>query len=435
MRRCFVLAAAICAALAAGVERAPACSCALGDPRAALVRADAAFVGTLLERRDPPGSTGVATLVFHVEDSVKGRLGERVEVETSATGASCGIEVQVGARIGLFLERSEGRWHGSLCGQIAPERLRAAARPLPRPDGKGPPALLVGGAFGLARTIALDRLGRTLAYGAGEGETLFLSTCPGGRRAVELVLGDRVLLAVRDVHTLRVVRRKALPLSWSGRSPAGLWCRDRDAHDVLVFATDLNRPSGSARVHRVRPRRVSTVWRGTALAATAAGARVYLAAGPRADRLLALDLASGRARRLAALPPFTGALSASPGGRRLAGVASTRVVLVDLAAGGVVHTAPLAHSNMTAELVWPAPDRVVVLPDGGVALARVYDLSLRVRASFSGWTGHAAALVGTTVWGVGYDGSVIAAGLPSGPVRRVRDLPSPVSRALVAVPG
>lgn len=40
---------------------------------------------------------------------------------------------------------------------------------LPGPDGRGPVALLVGGRFGPARTLALDVEGRTLAYGTGAG--------------------------------------------------------------------------------------------------------------------------------------------------------------------------------------------------------------------------------------------------------------------------
>jgi hypothetical protein len=443
VRLAFACLAAFAAALAVQVDQAPACSCAQIDPRSALDAADAAFVGTLVERRGR-GDAGV-TLVFWVEQAVKGRLGARVEVETASNGAACGIEVDSGTRIGLFLERSAGRWYGSLCGQVEPERLRAAARPLPRPNGQGPAALLVGGRFGLARTIALDGRGRTLAYGMGAGETLFLAACPGSRRAVELVYGDRVLLAVRDLRTLRVVRQRTLPLAWGGPSPAGLWCRDREAHDLLVFATDLNRPAGSARVLRVASSGVSTVWRGTALSATALGDRVYLAAGMRADRLLVLEPGSGRARQAATLPRFTGSLSASPDGRRVAGVAysaplrasspASRAVLVDLTGSPArVRTAPLGRPNVSGRLLWPARDRVVFLPDGEVDLARLYDLSLRVRASFRGWAGRGAALVGTTAWGVGYDGRVIAARLPRGPVRTVRELPSPVARVLAAVP-
>ena len=48
---------ALAASLAISVEPASACTCALGDPRAALARADAAFIGILVSKRLPPRIT------------------------------------------------------------------------------------------------------------------------------------------------------------------------------------------------------------------------------------------------------------------------------------------------------------------------------------------------------------------------------------------
>jgi len=114
-------------------EPAAACSCAAGDPRQVLREADAAFVGTLVarhvERQDGRlfSSGDPATLVFRVEEAVKGDLGELVEVETAVSGVSCGIEAAVGQRLGLFLTRTSDGWTSSLCQQIDPSVLLAAA--------------------------------------------------------------------------------------------------------------------------------------------------------------------------------------------------------------------------------------------------------------------------------------------------------------------
>jgi MYXO-CTERM domain-containing protein len=124
------LAAALglaCAVVAAGAapECAYACSCAPVEPEEALARADAAFVGTLVERKEPRGaivsSGDPVTLVFAVERTLKGELGERVDVATVRDSASCGIQADVGQTIGLFLERDGERWTSGLCSQLAAE--------------------------------------------------------------------------------------------------------------------------------------------------------------------------------------------------------------------------------------------------------------------------------------------------------------------------
>jgi hypothetical protein len=137
----------VVAGLVAFPEDAAACSCAGGvDPRVVLREADAAFVGTVIERReshrDPDdavwSSGDPVTLVFRVEESVKGDLGTLVEVETSFSGASCGIEPPVGERLGLFLYALDsGGWTSGLCSEIEPAALLEAAGPNPAPTGSG----------------------------------------------------------------------------------------------------------------------------------------------------------------------------------------------------------------------------------------------------------------------------------------------------------
>ncbi len=148
------------AVVAATATPAHACSCAMPDPRSLLAQTDGAFVGRLIERRDL--GDGRAVFTFRVERRVKGAMGTTVDVESASNGAACGLETTIGARIGLFLERSAGRWTSSLCWQVSPDDLLAAAQPLPPPNGRGPTTLLVAGRFGAreaarARSIADGR--------------------------------------------------------------------------------------------------------------------------------------------------------------------------------------------------------------------------------------------------------------------------------------
>lgn len=152
------VALAAVAALVAPVDDARACSCVRPDPERDLPRADAAFVGVLDERREADAS---AFHTFDVERVAKGELGEEVVVRTHVSGASCGLEVAEGARIGLLLE-AEGRgWTSNLCKQVDPKALLAAAPgagpPLPgAPDaGHGVHWGLVAGALGAAALLTL----------------------------------------------------------------------------------------------------------------------------------------------------------------------------------------------------------------------------------------------------------------------------------------
>jgi hypothetical protein len=107
-----VVVAVVALALAG---EALACSCLPVDLVRDLPKADGAFVGTLLERRVSGDS---ATLRFRVEQVYKGEIENRVEVETARDGAACGVELPVGERIGLLLDREGGVWRSSLCSQV-----------------------------------------------------------------------------------------------------------------------------------------------------------------------------------------------------------------------------------------------------------------------------------------------------------------------------
>ncbi|HVL05775.1 MAG TPA: hypothetical protein VM388_07295 [Acidimicrobiales bacterium] len=157
-----------------GAEPASACSCradvAVAD---ALAESDGAFVGVFIGRDDPavPGevvSSGRRVLNhFQVERSVKGDIGERVDVRAAAGGASCGLELEAGDRTGLLLRRDGGVWTSSLCSQVEPRALLAVAPgTAPGPAGAGTGAgvnwgfMVFAGLLVLALPVALVAGGR-----------------------------------------------------------------------------------------------------------------------------------------------------------------------------------------------------------------------------------------------------------------------------------
>jgi hypothetical protein len=439
MKRLFVLAAAsFLAILAASVQPARACSCApIDDPRRALLLADGAFVGRLLEKRPVRGSDLRSIYVFRVETAVKGRFADTVEVESATDGAACGLEVSPGASVGLLLDRRSGRWTSSLCSQVAPARLRDAGRPLPRPDGRGPIVLLAAGSFGKYRTLALDARGRTLAYGGGGGIAEEVSVCPGSGRAVEVVAqGARTMLAVRELRTFRVVRTLRLRQSFRYGSVV---CRDRAGNDVLLYGNhqDLD---GEDVVLRLRRGGARTVWRGRAVAANLERSRAFVCAGRYAGvrRVLAIGL-GGRVRHVARVPRSTGPLTPGPDGRFLAGVAApvrrfATVVLVDVP-NRRVRTATLRNHPGGGTAAWLGRRRFVVIPSFFASELRTFGVPLNPLGVVRRWRAETSTLVGGRVVGVDPAGVLVAARPPRGQARALRTLPTAAVHALAHVRG
>jgi hypothetical protein len=144
MRTVLALAASLAAVAAfAGpqAESAFACSCVPVDPARDLEGADAAFVGRALSRAvdEPVGSSADPALwTFAVERAVKGSLPPRMEVTAPVSGASCGLELRLGQRIGLLLERHGEGYQSSLCRQVDPELLARHALPTAEVAGREP---------------------------------------------------------------------------------------------------------------------------------------------------------------------------------------------------------------------------------------------------------------------------------------------------------
>ena len=410
----FVLLAAT---LAGGVESGQACSCALPDPRAALVQADGAFVGTLVRRRE---GDQTVVLTFSVEKALKGAIGRTVDVSTASNSAACGIEVRTGTRVGLVLERGGGAWRGYLCWQFDPDELLAAALPLPRPNGHGPVALVVGGGFGESRLAALDSRGRTLAYGQGTGRVALLGLCPGGRRLAEIAfVGSGQKLVIRATRTLDIVRRQAVSLP-RGKYAQRLACEDPAGASVLVFST-----SG---LYRVTNGRLRPLWTGAAYDAAITPQQAYVSAGAHHRALLHVDTRTGRTRLVATLPGRIGAMVLNDAGTALAGLRSrigrrSEIVRVDLETRSPRVTAVrLPRADESGQLFWLSTGRLLFVSVYGSETSRVLDASLRTRSRFR-WRVTSAAVTGSHAYGIDVTRSLQRVELSSGSAHVVRQLP------------
>jgi hypothetical protein len=102
----------------------------------------------------------------------------------------------------------------------------------------------------------------------------------------------------------------------------------------------------------------------------------------------------------------------------------SRIVLVDRTTRPVAtRSIALAAPDVEGDVLWLSRDRILFLPFDGKESARVLDLSLRTHSRF-GWTGGAAALVGSTVFGAtSKPPALVAAKVPSGRQHVVRRLP------------
>jgi hypothetical protein len=446
-----VLIGSIVSALCLGIESAQACTCPRLDAREALSRADGAFIGTLIGRRPGPqpppvGPTqpiGPAIFTFRVEEAVKGRFGKSVEVWSASIGASCGLEIGVGQRIGLFLSRQEERWTSLLCWQVSPAALRDAARPLPRPDGRGPVRFLVGGGFGGVRLIALDGRGRTLGYGSGGGWTTLLSVCPRGTRAVEVTGAADDRVAIRSLDTLAVIREVSLPL---GSNPANVYCGDAGARNVYVFGR--RGPGSDGVIFRIRAGEAREIYAGSARSSVFRPGFVYLS--ERGREIVRLDLNTGVRSPVATAPLDMSHLSLSPDGTLLAGVhwegsslLPSRLVVFNLTAPEPeFRSAALDTPWFAGKLVWLGESRLVVFPNRGTGL--VFDSRLRRIRRLGGWRATDSIVVSGVAYGVTRPTGIPAVGtgpgqlqfarLPRGPVRQLRSFPSGAG-VIAAVPG
>ena len=313
-----------------------------------------------------------------------------------------------------------------------PLRPADASRSLPAPDGHGRVALLVAGRFGPASVIALDAEGRTLAYGIGDESIDAFSMCPDGLRVAEITdRSDGLSIAVRDLRTMLIVRRQRFRSLSIGYLPH---CASRDGSQLVAFygsGPDLDR---RARLVRLTPSGASIIWSGVAWYVSYWRNFTFVQdLASLGMSILAVDARSGATRKLGTVPaPSTYTLAANAMGTRLVGesydeayACCPRLNVVDLS----VHPIALRRIPLPATAlgvaegneVWFSGDRFVYLGSPGVI---VYSATLRMLSRFQGWSAPLGTVaVGSTLFGLRPDGSLVTAGLPSGQERTVRQLP------------
>lgn len=229
MRTILVSMLAIGLAVVAFPFPARACSCAAPfDLTEAIDNHEAAFVGTLVEKRDIGGGESMYT--FEVEEWVKGDLGAAIEVRSASDGAGCGFEFFGGERIGAFLRMERGHLTGGLCSQVDPDALLSAAHG-PTLSTTGVGRLLVANASSGTELSIVDDTGalvsRLAPADGGPWDTGGLAVCPEGDRALQLAGGS---ITVWDLTTLEVVR--TLPPRQDGLGASTISCRDQSGSSV-----------------------------------------------------------------------------------------------------------------------------------------------------------------------------------------------------------
>ena len=439
-----LIGAAIALALLAGAfaARADACSCGLRGPRTMLQDSDSAFVGRLIEKRERGYE---AVYVFVVERAVKGTFGTLAEVIAPSFGPSCGLAVRQRQRIGLFVKKEGPYLRSNLCSQVDADDLIAASKPLPKPTGRPPAVVLVGGQADGVQTMALDARGKILAYGPGRSYSMLLAACPGGRLAVEL---SREKMRVLRLPRLGVVIETEFPPVTGNPIwlPLAICCGDPAARRVYVFQqASYGRPLAARVLSVAGEQRV--VWAGSAEAGSFdhSGARAYLNSGENGTSLLTLDLRTGRPEPTATLPPYTGPLVASPDGASLAGTANPRrhvypgggpssIVLVR--PSGSISVVPMI-SRAAGEAAWWG-SRVVFLPTYveslGVDRISVYDPRRRTVRRPLRWPVEAGTVRGSTAYGV-RRGRVYAADLRTARLRVIQRVPTTLTASFAVIPG
>jgi hypothetical protein len=462
-RRGVLLLAVVVVLAMVRLPHAKACTCSTGDSRDRLAAADGAFIGELVGRREtgPLGSIISSgrdvVYTFEVTEVFKGDIGRRVEIHSAASGMSCGFEVAAGEAVGVLLDRQGGDWRSGLCGQIEPGKLRTAAAPLPTPDGRAPAALVVGGSYGEARLLTLDRHARTIACGYGAGRTAQLSVCPGGDRLLEIVEDHHrpSRLALRELPGLRLLWERLLPPQPPSISAQSVQCRDGTGTGY-VFASNGGNPDWSpqATLLRISHATTTVLYQGTARSIAFGGEVGYLNEGRWGEVIGRVNLHSGQITKVLTGPRNMTRLVLGPDGSALATQVSSddaartgedrpKAVVIDLEPSPPrVRTAILSRTDQTetgrsvrGNMVWLNANRIGFFPTAGAhPQARIFDSSLRELGGFDNWAASTSLPMGEVIVGLG-QGRLTMADLPNGPTRVVEQFDSPLLFALTALPG
>ena len=427
-----MIVGAIAAFLVATAAPARACSCASGDAREQLERSDAAIIGTLVSRA--PSGEGSATFTFRVDEEIKGDFGPTVDVDSADNGAACGLEVGVGDQTGLFLRGNETRgWSSSLCEQIAPDELREAAKPMPKPNGEGPMKAIAGGNWGEMGLFALDAEGRTLMYGKRRGGSSVADVCPGSTFFIETPWRGERRWVVRRTSTFESVDVVHLP--------KGAWpehCLSEDASDVLVYAIRYGEPLSKSKLYRYHEGSFETLYEGNSSGFEVVGEHVYLTEGKYGRNVRVLDLPTGEKTFIARVPRYVQGAAASPDESHLATVSGAdreQLVVIDRTTSPATVLTKDHGRGRSGEVYWLDNETFVYLPGGyDNSTAKVFDAELNVVKSLEGsWYTLDEEVLGGTAYGAGW-GVIYRAHLPDGPAEVLREFPSPEIYSIAVVP-
>jgi hypothetical protein len=375
------------------VEDARASSCVAYDARTQLKApyVDAAFLGRVVAVQSQGNSE--RRLTFRVDRVVKGRLGETVEIREPYGMRTTSYDgMAPGEPVALMLSRQNEAWSTTDCLRFDPGELADATEPLPRPPGRGEAAFLAGGGFGDASIVALDRRGRTIAYGFVRGGVA--AVCPGGRRFLSPGADRR--LQIRRTRDFRTIGERAVPLYWTAAH-----CQ-RDG--VYV--------AGTRGIHRGSRR----IWSGKPTKVAFHGRRAFVLLE---RSLVGVDLRSGRARTLvrfalgAQYEPLS-ALAVNQSGTRVAILASNQPSQPDEPPSQIavydtrsrdVRIADLP-GHIEGSLTWTSDDHFAVLPtpefrgDNRARTTLFFDARLRPQGRLAGWTTASPATAGGGLFGI-----------------------------------
>ena len=396
------------------VTDAAACSCV--GPEALYEDAEVAFVGTVTARSEERDAQRVRYSI-DVERVFKGEISGRREYRAMSSEASCGVELEVGERVGI-IEAPDAR-ELYLCSVVSPSELERIAQPLPRATREGSPAFLVGGAFGTFNSASLDERGRIIRYGRRRlGAT---EVCPGGRRFATLS-GRHV--NVRRVDDLSQVRRLR------AANGSAVRCLSASGRRLAVFAQE----SGGGRLLLLSGTRRRDFRLRDATGEVALGRdRALISRGTyERPEVHVIDYRTGMARRILESSRLVFGLGLDPAERRAFVMASgigrgTAVSVVELA--GATRTRELGGDVEYAIVSWYANDAVAVAT--GERLQLFSPDTLETVGDTGGWP-FAFAMVGSQPFGMTDEGELVRA--QDGEVRSVALLPRANIYPFVAIP-
>ena len=319
--------------------------------------------------------------------------------------------------------------------QIDPDVLLQAAQPLPPPDGAGPVRYVVGGNLGENRLMALDRMGRTLGYGVGDGDAQDVHICPGATRVLEAAASGRnALLVVRELPSLGVVRTITIAETRRPWVPQTA-CLNGTGGRLLAF----ERHRAEYWLHQVTGSTDRVVWHGHVRDVVIQDGRAYVIDGL---ELFEVNVRDGSLDPLAPIPPHVQGIAVSPDGTRIAGFVygrylpvqtPSRVISVRIADG--LMTSFELTDFAAGDVAWVDARTIAYLP-GGSDDQHAWLLDARTMRSvggFDGWYAAESVVLGGAVFGIGW-GQLARADLGVGDVRLVRAFDGPLTFVLDVVP-